>query len=479
MFPIDTTLGRRVVIPCLALMLGACSTPQEGPGIASPVAVTPSETTPRLHPELRCEEPPPAGVCTDVEFQDLLRIPQKIEDVPAVAGGSVGMGDGCQNFLVDRFQANFFKPWTSTAPIYDPRESKTFMVEEATATWKGLNKRRVPRKVLQQLLENCALEQFPSRNAAAIAVAPGHLRGLPTQQPMYTPREDAPFDMLAFPQLKLNEPLRVLHVSRDGAWYFVESASSSGWVETRDVAFVDQSFIDAWIKAPKLVIVRDQAAIPDGRGIATSLVKLGTVLPLSGQGDRHWTVTVASAADGGKAVARPVQIPSDAAAPFPLAFDSQNVAMVGDQLLGQPYGWGELYGLRDCSALLRDFFMPFGVWLPRTSGDQIASTEHPERFNHATAQEKEALIKSKGVPFLTLLYKPGHIMLYAGMDRDGQPLVFHASWSVRVKNGETKTLITGVSALTTLNLGQEQGLEPGWSLLEKITQMGTITGRCR
>ncbi|HJV34994.1 SH3 domain-containing protein [Geomonas sp.] len=479
MFPSPvSSLGRKLVISWLALALGACShTPPE---VLAPPLPGLTETAPLFLPEPVCEEAPPPGKGTERDLEDLSRIPQRIEELPALSGGGVALAETCQQRLLDQFQREFYKPWTRMVPLLNPQEAKSFMINEAKARWNGVNKRRVPHEFLQKLLDNCALDSFPSRNAAAIAVAPGHLRGLPTPQPLYNTWEDAPFDMLAFPQLKLNEPLRVLHISRDGAWYFVESASSSGWVETRDVAFVDQALIDEWIRTPKVVILRDDLAIADGKGIATSRVKLGTILPISGEGEGHWTLRIASAGEGGKAEIRSVQIAGDSAARFPLTFDNRTVAQVGDSLLGQPYGWGELYDLRDCSALLRDFFMPFGIWLPRTSGDQIASTGHPVRFNHASAQARAELIKAKGLPFLTLLYKPGHIMLYVGVDKDGQPLVYHASWSIRVKDGNGgRTLVTGVSAITTLELGKELGLVPGWSLLEKITEMGSVTDRCR
>ena len=36
----------------------------------------------------------------------------------------------------------------------------------------------------------------------------------------------------------------------------------------------------------------------------------------------------------------------------------------------QPYGYGGLYDNRDCSAMTRDLFAPFGLYLPRNSSEQ-------------------------------------------------------------------------------------------------------------
>jgi cell wall-associated NlpC family hydrolase len=443
-------------IICFALLLGACSlmAGKKVPVVARPVG--------------------------DLEIEDVGGIPQKFSELANAAGDRLTIGAACRTQLHDEFKLHFFTPWTSSVPLFDPAESADFMKKESRGRWYGPNKRKVAQKQLQALLQNCALDGFPSRNDKAIAVAPGHLRGLPTHLPLYERADDAPFDMLSYPQVKLNEPLRVLHVSLDGVWLFVETGYSNGWLETRDVAFVDRAFIESWMQAPQLAIVRDFAPVPDGRGVGTFRAKIGTVLPFTRTGEGWWEVSVASAGLCGKAERRPSRIPSSAAVQFPLEFNKENVALIGDQLLGQPYGWGEAYDLRDCSALLRDFFLPFGIWMPRTSADQIASVRQRLELAALAPPKKEELISSKALPFLTLLYKPGHIMLYVGVDRGGRPLVFHDAWSIRLKDGagERKQII-GTSTITTLEPGKELGLVPGSSLLEKATELATITGRCR
>jgi hypothetical protein len=446
--------GSRMI--CLALFLAACSltTGKGATVITRPVA--------------------------DREIEDLRRIPQKLTPLTNVAGSRTDIGDTCRGQLLEEFKRRYFAPWTASAPLFDNTESLENMQKEGKSGWYGVNKRKVAPKQMQELLDNCALDRFPSRNDTAIAVAPGHLRGLPTYLPLYSSADSAPFDMLSYPQVKLNEPLRVLHVSRDGVWLFVETGYSNGWIEARDVALVERPLIESWMRGPHLVIVRDFVPIREGDGLATFRSKLGTILPLVREQQGWWDVTVASAGDGGRAETASSRVPRDAAAPFPLRFENEHIAQVGDQLLGQPYGWGELYDLRDCSALLRDFFLPFGIWMPRTSADQIASVKQRHDLAVLTPPEKLELIRSKGVPFLTLLYKPGHIMLYAGTDAQGRPLIFHDAWSIKVKDGAgERTQIIGSSAITTLEPGKELGLVPGSSLLDHLTEMAIITERCR
>ena len=464
---------------CLALLLTGCSLLGKGRSeVAAPLV---QESCPTCAPRVEMEtEPaeaaPPLG---GPEIQDLRRIPQQLDGLAAAAGDRLDPGDRCRTQLQEEVHRRFFAPWTSSAPLFDIADSKHVMREEGGHDWYGVNKRKVGRKQMQELFDNCALAGFPSRKDAAIAVAPAHLRGLPSYLPLFEGAEDEPFDMLSYPQVKLNEPLKVLHASRDGVWFFVETGYSTGWIEARDVALVDAAFRESWMQGPHLVIVRDYTSVADGKGVGTYRAKIGTILPVVRADENGWDVSVASAGEGGKAESRISRIPREAAAPFPLPFNGEKIAMIGNQLLGQPYGWGEIYGLRDCSAMLRDFFLPFGIWLPRTSTDQIESIPRRHELAALAPEAKRELIREKGRPFLTLLHKPGHIMLYVGVDKEGHPLVFHDAWSIRVKGkGEERTKIIGMAAVTTLEPGKEFGLAPGSSLLERSTDLGVITDRC-
>lgn len=417
---------------------------------------------------------------TSAEIQDLTRIPQSLSKLASQAAPRTVINDQCKEQLHAEYLRHYFAPWTSRKPLFDPVDSVEFMEKEARGNWFGQNKRKVPRPQLQELLANCRLDHFPSRNDLAIAVAPAHLRGLPTPLPLYEKANDEPFDMLSYPQLKLNEPLRIMHQSADGAWLFVETAYSNGWLESRDVALVDEEFIKSWMQAPHAVIIRDHAAVSDGREVGTYQAKIGTMLPVTDQNEEGLEVAVASVGEGGVAELGTTWISRTKAVPFPLPFNADNIALIGNQLLGEPYGWGEMYDLRDCSALLRDFFMPFGIWLPRTALDQIDSVRHRQQLAKLGPEEKRTLIEERGIPFLSLLFKPGHIMLYAGEGEEGEPLVFHDAWSIRVKEdeGERKRII-GIASVTTLEPGKELGLVPKSSLLDRVTEMATITERCQ
>lgn len=66
------------------------------------------------------------------------------------------------------------------------------------------------------------------------------------------------------------------------------------------------------------------------------------------------------------------------------------------------------------------------------------------------------MILEKGVPYLSLLWRKGHVMLYIGR-KDGRALIFHNIWGIRTKDlqGREGRKIIGQAVITTLQPGQE------------------------
>ena len=140
--------------------------------------------------------------------------------------------------------------------------------------------------------------------------------------------------------------------------------------------------------------------------------------------------------------------------PFPLNY--RNMAVLANELVDTPYGWGGKDKKRDCSSMIRDLFTPFGIWLPRHSADQALLGGHHIDFAGLTREEKQSAIMTSGIPYLTLLWLRGHIMLYIGVHQ-GEPLVFHNFWSTRMTDiqGCSVKKIIGRAAITTLHPGRE------------------------
>ena len=132
-----------------------------------------------------------------------------------------------------------------------------------------------------------------------------------------------------------------------------------------------------------------------------------------------------------------------------------------------------MYQNRDCSATMKDLFSPFGIWLPRNSMDQAAKGVVFIDLSRLSCKEKEKMIISKGIPYLTLIWLRGHIMLYIGSYK-GRAMVFHNLWGIKTKSflGKEGRKIVGHAAITTVSPGKDlYNTDPKDGILGKIVGM--------
>lgn len=352
-----------------------------------------------------------------------------------------------------------FEPWHRTTPRHTLEQASWGFRKYAEDPGYGKGGRPHPSDWIRKMAANAPLEDYPQRIFPAVTVRQTDFRHLPTREShTRDPRnrgEWHPFDNLQVSSAPASMPVLVTLVSRDRKWFLVETSYLLGWVPAADIAAVDPAFMKTWENGRYLAIVRDKTPVRDGGKSVLFRAPLGAVFSKAGEdADRIWIWTAFRDARGDASM-RKAFIPKTAAIEKPLPLTARNMARLARELVGEPYGWGGLGGNRDCSALVRDLFVPFGLWLPRNSSDQAGAGKFVSFQNLAPA-EKETRILRQGVPWRTLVWTPGHIMLYIG-NRDGKPLIFHNFWSIKTRDaaGKRAKLIVGRAAVTTLQPGGE------------------------
>ena len=372
----------------------------------------------------------------------------------------------------------FFLPWQPTwqpvpkAKAYWPLE--TFSKEVAFV---ALGRPR-PADWLTDMSRQARFDSYPSLDQPGIILRNTDCRALPDRQPAFFDPQRAgegyPFDYLQNSALWGGTPVRVLHRSADQAWLFVQSPLVYGWVKASDVALVDADFTAAYRTGSYVAMTRDRLPLVDEDGQFRLLGRIGSLYPLLDGGE---SLQVPAAAADGWAVLRKVTLPPAGVSPFPLEASEENLALTARELLNEPYGWGGLNLTRDCSAMTRDLLAPFGIWLPRNSRQQARAGEMIDLAG-LSPTDKEQLIISQGIPFLTLLYRPGHIMLYLGTaQNDG--VIMHDLWGLKTRTccGEGRRVI-GRAVITSLHpgAGVAELARPQGELLPALKTM-TIVGR--
>ena len=423
---------------------------------------------------------PPAKPVSKQPIDDLAVLPQDAKayldknqaDKPLVS-------QDVAKAMLDEYLARFYAPWREQAQGLTRKTAQRFFT--AYAHNPGYDESGQPRTKpwADHLAWQANLNHFPNVNRPAITTADTSLRAMPTQEPRFgppgKPGQGYPFDILQVSALWPGTPVYVDHVSRDGGWALVQTAIAPGWIRTADLAYVDEDFISQWTSRPMVGLVQDKVALLTGRGTGPT-VGVGAVLPAVDTDGVGFTVLVPVAGAASKAQMEKTRLSGDQAVLLPMPITPANVAKVADQLMGQAYGWGGLDGKRDCSAATKDIFAPFGVWLPRNS----ASQAHLGQFmplDGMTPEEKEQVILQQGIPYATLIWMPGHIMLYVGQYQ-GRPVVFQNLWGLRTleKDGSTGRKVIGKAVISTLHLGEIYP-EVGWEHipLQRVQGLSVIT----
>ncbi|MDZ7762160.1 MAG: SH3 domain-containing protein [Desulfovermiculus sp.] len=364
-----------------------------------------------------------------------------------------------QEEMAQGYRSRYFLPWQSESPLYASDNLYWGLAEFEGKTLYAAQGLPYPEGWWTSLRANAHQNGFPSMNRAGITVRTAHLRVLPTQEPVFFNPDQAgqgyPFDMMQNSVLWTNTPVQVVHRSRDKAWLLVETGWVFGWVRADDVAWVDEDQRERLENCRLLAVTRDKVSLMDNNGSFQSMARIGTLLLALDETQNGYHIAFPARGEGGQAVIRSALVDSEAVSPFPLELSAKRVAGLAGQMMGQVYGWGGLYARRDCSAGMRDLFTPFGLWLPRNSSQQ-AQAGRVLDLSDFSAQEKEEFILEHGVPFMTLLWKPGHIMLYIGR-YENRAAVWHILWGVKTKGlwaGEGRHVV-GRTVVTSLRPGNE------------------------
>lgn len=365
----------------------------------------------------------------------------------------------------------FFSVWHHLQPFHSSPDKIALLFNKFSSNpGYGENKRKHSQAWLRKLRQNAALEHFPNTLKPAITTRSTNLRMLPTQRPHFNRPvgniDSWPFDNLQISSVAANTPILVCHISADKSWALIETNFAFGWIPVEDFARVSDDFIKTWECGRYAAGTKDKSFIYDENGFFMLRSSIGQIFPLMKETGGNLEILIAVADENNNAVIKHGVVSRQIAEIKPLPFTYDNVIKIANEMMDEPYGWGGMYGNRDCSAMTRDFFAPFGMWLPRHSEDQVKTVGNYIDLRHMTPEEKEKIIIEQGIPYLTLLWRKGHIMLYIGAE-NGQAHIFHNVWGLRTVDlcGREGRKIIGKAVITTLSPGAELYFVPRENLL--------------
>lgn len=367
------------------------------------------------------------------------------------------------------FNARFFMPWHIGSLKMDKEKAAwANSVFQKKGKYFAENKRPWEEQEIEAIIENTNFANFNKEKIYAITTGQTQVRNLPSLRPFFKdPKlagEGFAFDYLQNTLLHVNEPIFISHFSKDRAWAFIQSQVSTGWIPVDSFKILNAKEQTRFFQSSFLLITKDDTPLYDLVGNYALHVKLGALFPII---DEQKEFFVSYIYKDKKIL---IKIPKDISSRFPLTFNEKNVAMITNQLLNEKYGWGGFMNNRDCSAMTRDYFLSFGKWLPRNSFSQSKTGEYIS-LEGLSDEKKEKVLQKFAIPFESLLYLHGHIMLYIGT-QNGKSMVMHNTWGIAVeKEGKEQRDIIGKAIVSDLYLGENQN-----NIIEKSLLIKRLKG---
>jgi len=348
------------------------------------------------------------------------------------------------------YNLKYFYPWN----LHNVKRTKMHFGWEIKMSIKrplyNIQGKRISAKRIKEWIDNANIQNLDSIDVPAIAIKHTNLRALPTYSSFYITKKGQylfDFNYNQNSAVYPNTPLFISHFSQDRKWAYVIAPYSFGWVDTASIAIATKNFIKEFKTKDYGVAIKDNSQILED-GSSYTLVKLGTIFPIK---DNRYLIATKN--KDGYAKIAPLDInDTNLIAKKPFRFNAQNVAKIAKEFVGEPYGWGGGFYCRDCSATTRDFFGVFGIFLSRNSASQAREGKRV-RIPRGSYSKRKKFILKHAKAFRSLMYVPGHIVLYLGKYKN-EPVIMHTYWGVRKK--DFSKIITARTIITTLEAGKER-----------------------
>lgn len=461
---------RYIYIFLLAILFTSCSSSK----IELVVQDVKKDILIKIDENLSCKELLKKELPQTIEIDDLRNIPQNVAYFSKNISNNPPLYD-----IQSRYERYYFNIWNMERPKEDLKSVKWPFFSYCAGKSYGENLQPLEQSFFDEMQSNANFEEYATLNAKGVTLKESNMRSFPTIRPLLKnpslAGEGFPFDYLQNSTVHANSPIFISHYSKDREWAYVFSSFASGWIRSSEFVILEKKHIDTWQKAQQVAIIEENKPIYDIEGNFLFKSKIGMVFALVSEDEEAYTVLTVSSYKNSKPLFIKSKIAKEIATKDVLKLNEANLATVINEVSKTNYGWGGMYEQRDCSSMLRDMFAPFGIWLPRNSSQQ-SKVGRVITFKNLSDEERISIIKEKAVPFETLLYKKGHVVLYVGTYND-EIIVFHNVWGIKTKKDGTEgRIIIGKPIFSTLRLGRgEDNFDEEAELLRNLISMNILT----
>lgn len=271
-----------------------------------------------------------------------------------------------------------------------------------------------------------------------VTVQRANIRALPTNVEFYNKKEVQDHDRMQESELSAASAVWLLHASKDGKFYFVQSYYYTGWILSENIAIEENKNSESsdWLKYAELLNMsnktsqntQDFIVITDARLTVKGVkIDMGTALPLAEQQNskdgKNYKVILPGRDEHGRLIRVEADIPKASANIGYLEYTMKNFYIQAFKYVGTPYGWGGMKDGVDCSSYVLSVFKTFGFIFPRNTSQQNSTVGIVTNAENMSTDEKISFLLKQTCP--CIIYVPGHVMIYLG-EIDNAHYIIHA-----------------------------------------------------
>lgn len=311
----------------------------------------------------------------------------------------------------------------------------------------------------------------------AVTVRYSDIRIMPSEDKIFSSKSSFDIDRLQEESLDFGTPLAVICQTKDKQWSYVAAPVEEGWIKTANIAFTDRKTLSKWINAKKTAVIINTKAdvyLDESMKNYFEYVRMGSRFPLLKKiGKTKICVSIPASDAQGNLYLKQGYISSDNINKGFLEYSQRNILIQAFKHLNSPYSWGGYNGEQDCSSFIGQIFNCFGIVLPETSFQKIkCGTLTADFSDDISSDEKNKIIFENAAAGLSLVYLPGHIMLYIG-NNDNKPYAIHAINGLSAYNQDNEKTMTDINKIIISDLDIGNNVS-GNSLIDRTVKVNLL-----
>ncbi|MBE3090083.1 MAG: SH3 domain-containing protein, partial [Actinobacteria bacterium] len=320
---------------------------------------------------------------------------------------------------------------------------------------------KIPKTFKEEVLHQANFEGIPDeiRVEWGMLVKREDVRAFPADNVFAEEPKGIDFDLFQLTVLPVGSPVAILHQSKNGKWYYIQSMIYKGWVKRENIALAkNKKEVFDYANSDKFLMVTESRIEtepnPFIKEISNILFQMGDKIPLIEFDEIPESIPInnlhAQSPQGCYVVKIPVK-DEEGHLEFRLAliarsndicegylpYTRENIIQQAFKLLGERYGWNGMFKRRDCSQFIMNVYKTMNIILPSYTRMQEEGTAGKSIEFSGSIQRRESVLNKlqPGDP----IHLKGHVVMYLGKFEDNYYIMHTGSgYGIKSKDGRIK-----------------------------------------